>query len=147
MYVTKKKGLFSALILCLSVAVYAQSGYRPLSKGLAYKMLYDKKSGVSPGIGDYVEAHMYLYVDGKNIYNSRTAGQGQPVTFVLQEGAGADIQEAIMKMTAGDSISVLIPVDSMLAAGSQQYEWMRPNTGQKAEYLVKLLKVKPLNKK
>lgn len=142
---TVMKGLLSAICLCLSITVFAQGGYKQLPGGMAYKFLHDEKGGQTPGVGDYVEAHMYLDVDGNNVYNSRKVGEGNPVSFVIQEqSSGADIQPAIMKMTPGDSAAVLISIDSMLAAGSQQYPWMKPNTGQKAIYTVKVLSVRKL---
>lgn len=143
----KQSTVLSLLMLC-GVSAYAQSDYKPVTNAMEYKMLYDAKEGVQPITGDFVQAHMYLYVDGQKIYSSREVGERKPLGIVLQEAqSSTDIQEVIKLMSAGDSVSVLMNVDSMLQTGAQRYAWMKPGTGQKAEYIVKLLNIKQMSKR
>lgn len=138
------------LIIALSLyaaTTYAQQpgkdGFIQLPGGVAYNLAHDEKTGTPPGIGDYVETHMYVIVDGKMIYNSRQLTDNKPVSFVVQESkTKTDIQEVIKLMTAGDSAVIRFSVDSMLKSGIEQLPWMKPNTGQQATYLVKMTNIK-----
>lgn len=144
-----KQGIMIIAILCSSIAVMAQgNGYKQLPGGVSYKLLANEQGDNHPDYGDYVETHMYLNVDGKEIYSSRKTGEGKPVGFLMkQQATKTDIQEAIKLMTPGDSASVLLSVDSMIKAGSGKLAWMKPGTGQQAEYIIKLLRVKNISKK
>lgn len=137
------------MMVCAATAQAQQAGEAiPLPGGVAYKMLLDVQSDPHPRYGDYVETHMYVEVEGKSIYSSRKAGEGKPIGFVMQEPASkTDIQEVVKLMTPGDSVAIIMSVDSMLKAGGSSEPWMKPNTGQTATYIVKLLRVKPLQRK
>lgn len=132
-------------------SIYAQaqsSEIIQLPGGVSYKTLLDVPGEPKPRYGDYVEAHMYVDVDGKRIYNSREAGEGKPIGFLMQQPATkTDIQEVVQLMTPGDSVAIIMSVDSMLKAGGSPEPWMKPKTGQTATYVVKLLKVKPMTRK
>lgn len=146
----KKAILILAGIAALGFSAQAQTGGEviQLPGGVSYKMLLDTPGEPQPRFGDYVETHMYVDVDGKRIYNSREAGEGKPVGFMLQQPTTkTDIQYVVTLMTPGDSTAIMMSVDSMLKAGSPKESWMKPNTGQTATYTVKLLKVKPLERK
>lgn len=135
-------------LVLVTINIFAQDGYKELREGLWYKMLYDAPGGEKPITGDYVQTHMYLYVGGEKIYSSREVGKKEPLGVLLQEPQNnTDIQHAIKQMTVGDSMSVLMSVDVMLENGIQQYDWMKPGTGQKAEYIVKLLEMRPMAKR
>lgn len=143
-----KQGLFALMMICAVHAQGQQTETVQLPGGVAYKMLLDTPGEPKPRYGDYVEAHMYVDVEGKRIYNSREAGEGKPIGFLMQQPASkTDIQEVVQLMTPGDSVAIIMSVDSMLKAGGSPEPWMKPNTGQTAAYIVKLLKVKPLERK
>lgn len=119
-----------------------------LPGGVAYRILYDKPGGTTPNKGDYIEAHMYVNVDGQEIYNSRQINDGKTVSFVMQPtGHKTDIQEVIKLMTPGDSAIIVFSVDSLLKTGVEKLKWMKPNTGQKAKYFVKMIAIKPFGAK
>lgn len=119
-----------------------------LPGGVAYKMLLDVQSAPKPMYGDYVETHMYVEVEGERIYSSREAGEGKPIGFLMQQPTTkTDVQEVVKLMTPGDSVAIVMSVDSMLKAGGPAERWMKPNTGQTATYIVTLLKVKPMGRK
>ncbi len=143
-----KQGLFALMMIC---GIYAQAQHSEtiqLPGGISYKVLLDAPGEPMPRYGDYVEAHMYVEVEGKRIYNSREAGEGKPIGFLMQQPASkTDIQEVVKLMTAGDSVAIIMSVDSMMKTGGQKEPWMKPNTGQTATYIVKLLKVKPMTRK
>ncbi len=143
-----KQGLFALMMICAVHAQAQQTETVQLPGGVAYKTLLDAPGEPKPRYGDYVEAHMYVEVEGKRIYNSREAGEGKPIGFLMQQPATkTDIQEVVQLMTPGDSVAIIMSVDSMLNAGGNPEPWMKPNTGQTATYIVKLLKVKPLERR
>ena len=145
-----KKAILISGIIISGFSVYAQKAGETiqLPGGVSYKMLLDAPGEPKPRFGDYVETHMYVDVDGSRLYSSREAGEGNPVGFMLQQPTTkTDIQYVVTRMTAGDSVAIIMSVDSMLKAGSPRESWMKPNTSQYATYTVKLLKVKPLERK
>lgn len=143
-----KRGLFALMMICAVHALGQQQETVQLPGGVAYKMLLDVPGEPKPRYGDYVEAHMYVDVEGKRIYNSREAGEGKPIGFLMQQPTTkTDIQEVVQLMTPGDSVAIIMSVDSMLKAGGSPESWMKPNTGQTATYVVKLLRVKPMARK
>jgi len=143
--------LFLTGLVTLSIAANAQKsmpatkGFTQLPGGVEYKMAYDKPGDIKPVNGDYVEAHMYVQVDGEIIYNSRQVNENKPVSFVMQEPKSkTDIQEVIKLLNAGDSVVIKFSVDSLLKSGVDQLQWMRPNTGQKATYFVKMVNIRQM---
>ncbi len=143
-----KQVLFALMMIYAVHAQGQQTETVQLPGGVAYKMLLDAPGGPMPRYGDFVEAHIYVEVEGKRIYNSREAGEGKPIGFLMQEPASkTDIQEVVKLMTPGDSVAIIMSVDSMLKAGGQKEPWMKPNTRQTATYIVHLLKVKPMARK
>lgn len=151
MYDRMKKTVILIAIFTYNVSLYAQapaSGFIQLPGGVEYKMLKDVAGDVTPKNGDYVESHMYVEVDGNLIYNSREVNENKPVSFLMQEPKSkTDIQEVIKLMSAGDSVVIKFSVDSLLKTGIQKLDWMKPNTGQKATYYVKVSSVRQLGKK
>lgn len=144
-----KKILLIAALAATGIEAQAQKDNKTvqLPGGVSYTMLLDVPGEPKPRFGDYVETHMYVDVDGDRLYSSRETG-GQPIGFLLQKPTTpTDVQYVITQMTAGDSVAIVMSVDSMLKAGGPVESWMKPNTGQTATYTVKLLKVKPLDRK
>lgn len=143
-----KQGIFALMMVC-GANVQAQTTDEViLPGGVAYTMLLDVQSEPKPAYGDYVETHMYVEVEGEQIYSSREAGEGKPIGFLMQQPTTkTDVQEVVKLMTPGDSVAIVMSVDSMLKAGGPAEHWMKPNTGQTATYIVKLLKVKPMGRK
>ncbi len=146
------KGIvFLTGLVLLSVFAYAQKampatkGFTQLPGGVEYKMAYDKPGNITPKNGDYVEAHMYVQVDGEIIYNSRLVNENKPVSFVMQQPKSkTDIQEVIKLLSVGDSVVIKFSVDSLLKSGVDQLKWMKPNTGQKATYFVKMANIRQI---
>lgn len=144
-----KQGFLALMMMC-SMNIYAQQGNQTISLpgGVSYQMLRDVASEPMPEYGDYVETHMYVEVEGKRIYSSREAGEGKPIGFMMrQPDTKTDIQEVVKLMTPGDSVAIIMSVDSMMKATGFAEPWMKPNIGQTATYIVKLLKVKPMGRK
>lgn len=145
-----KKSTLAIFPLVMGLASYGQSPekYTVLPGGVEYLLVKDAPGTLTPANGDYVETNMHLAVDGRIIYNSLQANGGKPIGFMLSPSASkTDIQEVIRLMSAGDSVIVRLSVDSMIKAGSPKLDWMKPNTGQKAVYMVKMLNVRPMGKK
>lgn len=135
--------------ICLMTTVsYAQDSAVQLPGGVSYKMLHDEPTTINPAIGDYVETHMYVHVDGQKIYSSREVGEAKPLGFVIEKTpTKTDIQEVVKLMTEGDSAVIYMSIDSMLKIGTPKLDWMKPNTGQKAAYTVKMLSIKQMGRK
>lgn len=140
--------LVSSIFANAQNGISKNDGFIQLPGGVSYKLLYDEKGGVNPRYGDFVETHMYVQVDGKMIYSSREVNDAQPVSFLMQKPtSNTDLQMVIKLMTPGDSVVAMMSVDSMIKSGVQKLDWMKPNTGQQATYIVKMLSVKPINQK
>lgn len=145
----KRLSTLTVLVLC-GVFANAQQmpptkGFTQLPGGVEYKMAYDKPGDIQPVNGDYVEAHMYVEVDGEMIYSSRSVNEGKPVSFVMQEPKSkTDIQEVIKLLSEQDSVVIKFSVDSLIKSGVDQLKWMKPNTGQKATYYVKMIQIKQM---
>lgn len=143
---------FSLLMVLVANIVAAQTSnkYTRLPGGVSYHIAYDATGDAKPEVGDFVETNMYLFVDSNMIYNSLVSNDAKPISFVITESPSkTDIQEAIKHITPGDSVLIRMSVDSMIKAGSPQLDWMKPETGQHATYVVKLLTLrrkKDLNK-
>ncbi|MCB0696858.1 MAG: hypothetical protein KDC07_05810 [Chitinophagaceae bacterium] len=144
------KMILTALVISSTAAIAqkpmpATKGFTQLPGGVEYKIAYNKPGTLNPKNGDYVEAHMYVEVDGEMIYNSRQVNENKPVSFVMtQPKSKTDIQEVIKLLSEGDSVVIKFSVDSLIKSGVDQLRWMKPNTGQKATYFVKMVQIKQM---
>ncbi|WP_276131726.1 FKBP-type peptidyl-prolyl cis-trans isomerase [Polluticoccus soli] len=139
-------------VAMLSVAVLGfgacKSGgsYKKTKEGLEYNIIKDEKGDRKPIVGDVVAMHITIrYKDDKTdtvLLRSRDINSGQPAEFVLgpAQFKGA-WEEGITMLTAGDSASFRVPVDSIKkASGGQMPPFMKD--GQKIQYDVVLVSVK-----
>lgn len=127
-------------------ACKSKGGYQKTKDGLEYNIIKDEKGDKKPAVGDVVAMHITIrYKDDKIdtvLLRSRQINNNQPAEFVLGpaqfKGAWED---GIKLLTAGDSASFRVPVDSIKkASGGQMPPFMKD--GQKIQYDVVLVSVK-----
>lgn len=144
--------LLSSLLIATGISVFAQKGANTSSKGfvkmpggMEYKIIKDAPGDVYPDYGDYLEVHLNTVAADSVIFDTRSAmDNGEPAPLQLQKSPfKGDLMEALRKMTAGDSAQVRISVDSLLAAGVPEAEWMKKGVGQQLVYNVQVVTVTP----
>jgi FKBP-type peptidyl-prolyl cis-trans isomerase FkpA len=120
--------------------------YKKTKEGLEYKIIKDEKGDRKPAVGDVVSMHITIrYKDDKTdtvLLRTHEMNAGKPAEFVLgpAQFKGA-WEEGITMLTAGDSASFRVPVDSIKkASGGQMPPFMKD--GQKIQYDVVLVSVK-----
>ncbi len=121
-----------------------ENGYTKIEAGTDYKIIVDAPGDVYPDYGDHLELHLNAVVDDSVIFDTRSAMNGDPAPLQLQKSPfRGDLLEALKQMTAGDSAQVRLSVDSLVAAGAPSAPWMKPGTGQKLVYNLKVVSVTP----
>jgi FKBP-type peptidyl-prolyl cis-trans isomerase len=139
-------------VALLGVAIFSlnacksNGSYKKTKEGLEYRIIKDEKGDKKPVVGDVVAMHITIrYKDDKTdtvLLRSREINANQPAEFVLgpAQFKGA-WEEGITMLTAGDSASFRVPVDSIKkASGGQMPTFMKD--GQKIQYDVVLVSVK-----
>lgn len=114
------------------------SGITP--RGLDYNFHTDVR-GASPKPGDMISVHITTRTRDSVVFDSRMANNGLPVTFPLKATSfNGDLSEGLAMMSAGDSTTFSILVDSIIAAGQRQQPWMR--NGEKVHYTIVMAEMK-----
>jgi FKBP-type peptidyl-prolyl cis-trans isomerase len=120
--------------------------YKKTKDGLEYRIIKDAKGDKKPAVGDVVAMHVIIrYKDDKTdttLFESRKMMNNQPVELQLTPSPfKGDWMDGIMMMTAGDSASFRVAIDSLRkSAGGELPPFMK--NGQKLEYTVVLASVK-----
>lgn len=142
------KAILSLVILqvLFSANTFAQSpDVQKTSGGLEYRLIVDKPGDQHPKVGDYVTMHLKSTLGDSVLYNSRELNNDKAVTFQLMKPSyKGDLTEGIMALTPGDSAHIYIPVDDLIKSGSPKLSYMKQGVGQKLEYRVVLVSVKPM---
>ncbi len=146
----KKIGVFVLAVITANT-IYAQSktaeGYTKLPNGLEYKMKYDAPGAVKPKVDDQLKVHIRMSLDDSLMMDSKKDNGGNPVEFALTEPMyDGDFISALMLFTPGDSGSVAVPLDKLLAEMKKKDPNMQlpPNFNNKKylRYDVQLVSVK-----
>lgn len=117
------------------------SGYKKTSSGMEYMMCRNNKTTLNAKEGDFVDIHIHTKYNDSLIFDSRVNNNGKPVSFPLNKPKfNGDLSEALMMMSAGDSMIVLVPVDSIIANKQKTQPWMKP--GGKITYVISMISVK-----
>lgn len=139
-----KRLIIMSAALLATAAAQAQTtpGFTRTAKGLEYK-IYNDQPGATAKVGDMIEIHIVNRVGDSLLFNSRAMNNNQPVQFQLQAPTFAgDVSEGFAMLGAGDSAVLLMSVDSLQKTGSQLMPFMKPGTGQKIVFEVKMMSVK-----
>jgi len=133
--------LLSATILTLNSC---SDGYKKTPGGLEYKIVKDEK-GATANVGDYVELNMVArYKEGKMdtvLFDSWEMNNHTPMQFAVPAPAfKGDISEGFVKLSAGDSAIIKVPVDSLSKQAGVRLPAFMKNGG-KVWYYVKMIKV------
>ncbi len=108
---------------------------------MEYKMYRDNKTTTNAKETDFVELHIHTKYNDSLIFDSRANNNGKPVSFPVNKPRfNGDLAEALIMMSAGDSMIVKVPVDSIIAAQQKTQPWMKP--GGKVTYIISMISVK-----
>lgn len=147
----KKTTLLLAAVLALSTTAFSQSkkdSYTSIDGGMKYKMIKDVKDGPVAKLGDHIQLHLITKVEDSLIFDTRAAMNGEPAPFQIgNPQSKIDLNHLFTRLSAGDSVIVKIPVDSMIAAGVPQAPWMKANSNQELVYYIQMVSVKSQEQK
>ncbi len=120
--------------------VYA---YKKLNPQLQYAFIINKPTKVHPQEGDQVMLNMQSVCNNRLMYNTAQAFKGKPAIYgVAKPSFKGDLIEAIMEMTAGDSIVCLVDADALFKnSKSKKPDFIK--SGDKMQYFIKLVSIKP----
>ncbi len=119
----------------------APGGFMTTATGLQYKVVTHGTGTRHAQKGDRLEMHIHVYKNDSSLFDSRAMNAGKPVPFQVQEPAfKGDPIEGFMKMVAGDSAVMRLPVDSLIKQNKQMMPGMK--AGDMLVYHVVLVSVK-----
>ena len=117
--------------------------YKKLNPQLQYAYIINKPTKIHPQEGDQVMLNMQSVCNNRLMYNTAQAFKGKPAIYgVAKPSFKGDLIEAIMEMTAGDSIVCLVDADALFKnSKSKKPDFIK--SGDKMQYFIKLVSIKP----
>ncbi len=117
--------------------------YKKLNPQLQYAYIINKPTKIHPQEGDQVMLNMQSVCNNRLMYNTAQAFKGKPAIYgVAKPAFKGDLIEAIMEMTAGDSIVCLVDADALFKnSKSKKPDFIK--SGDKMQYFIKLVSIKP----
>lgn len=102
------------------------AGFTKLPSGLLFKVVKNGAGKQNPAIGDHLEMHIKVHIKDSTMFDSRKMNGNKPVPFQVQPPSfKGDPIEGFMKMVAGDSAVMRLPVDSLLKQNKQMMPGMK----------------------
>ena len=102
------------------------SGFTKLPSGLLFKVAKHGTGTKNPAVGDHLEMHIHVHIKDSTMFDSRKMNASKPVPFQVQPpNFKGDPIEGFMKMVAGDSAVMRLPVDSLLNQNKQMMPGMK----------------------
>jgi FKBP-type peptidyl-prolyl cis-trans isomerase FkpA len=115
----------SALLICnlAEAQKTKQPAFTKLKSGLEYSIVKDVKGTKTANDGDFVIMHLQRKGNDTLQFDSRSMNNNEPVPYPIQPAAfSGDPVEVLKLLTAGDSVIIRIPIDSLRKAGMQMPE-------------------------
>jgi FKBP-type peptidyl-prolyl cis-trans isomerase FkpA len=114
-----------------------------INSKLQYVFIEDKPGKVHPQEGDDVMMRMIAICNNRFMYSSAQVNKGKPGAFSISKAAfEGDIADALMLMTAGDSIICMVDAKSMFDYSKKKMpDYIKP--GDKIQYNIRLVSIKP----
>lgn len=134
-------------ISVLALSSCSNNSFQKTKDGLEYKIIKDEKGTQKPAVGDIVQMHLHIhYSDAKTkdtvLFDSRKMNNNQPVEFPVMPAAfKGDWPEGITMLTAGDSATFKVSIDSIMKMGQGTLPPFMKK-GEKVTYDVVLVSVK-----
>ena len=117
--------------------------FTKINPKLQYVFIEDKPGKVHPQEGDDVMMRMIAICNNRFMYSSAQLNKGKPGAFSISKANfEGDIADAIMLMTAGDSIICLADAQSVFEFSKKKMpDYIKP--GDKVQYNIRLVSIKP----
>jgi FKBP-type peptidyl-prolyl cis-trans isomerase len=95
-------------------------GYKHLASGIDYKIVKDAKGKKTANNGDIMLVHMLWKANDSVHFDSRITYNDQPFPYQIGKPQfPADPVEVLKMLTEGDSVVILVPVDSFKKSGQK----------------------------
>ena len=117
--------------------------YKKINPNLSYAFIVNKPTPKHPQEGDQVSLVMQSVCNNRQMYSTYIAFKGKPGVYgVTKPAYKGDIIEAILLMTAGDSIVCLTDADALFKNSKTKLpDFIK--AGDKVQYFIKLVSIKP----
>lgn len=141
-----KYHLTAVILLFVTTLSSCKTGdYQSTKSGLQYKVHNSqKKAGKKPVVGDMILIHLVVKTEKDSLlsssYDPMGMSAGKPIQVeVRKPESQADLMEAFMMLSQGDSATILVNSDSIFSAGQQRPPFIKEH--EHIKYYVKLLEV------
>lgn len=141
----KKLVLFSFGFIATALSVSAQKesfianpitlgatvdGWTEVSNGLKFR-IWKHGAGKPPQVGDFVLLHTRARVGDSILFSSRLMNNNEPFELQIRPAQlpKFDLMEGFQLLTAGDSATFRLSLDTMLNLGAPQLPWMKKGAG------------------
>lgn len=116
--------------------------YKKLNQNLSYAFIIDKPGTIHPQEGDQISVNLRSVYGNTAMFNTFLAFKGKPAVYgVNKPSFKGDFIEAIMLMTAGDSMVCLVDADALYKnTNTKKPDFIK--SGDKIQYFIKLLSIK-----
>lgn len=117
--------------------------FTKINPKLQYVFIEDKPGKIHPQEGDDVMMRMIAICNNRFMYSSAQLNKGKPGAFSISKANfEGDIADALMLMTAGDSIICLADAQSVFEYAKKPLpDYIKP--GDKVQYNIRMVSVKP----
>jgi FKBP-type peptidyl-prolyl cis-trans isomerase len=117
--------------------------FTKINPKLQYVFIEDKPGKVHPQEGDDVMMRMIAICNNRFMYSSAQLNKGKPAAFSISKpNFEGDIADALMLMTAGDSIICISDAQAVYDYSKKKMpDYIKP--GDKVQYNIRLVSIKP----
>lgn len=105
------------------------NGWTEVSNGLQMRIWKDA-AGTPPTIGDFIQLHIRARVGDSVLFSTRQVNNNEPIEIqvVPPQQPQYDMMQAFTLLTAGDSATFRMPIDSAWKLGVPKSDWMKSGT-------------------
>ncbi|MGC4058497.1 MAG: FKBP-type peptidyl-prolyl cis-trans isomerase [Chitinophagaceae bacterium] len=106
------------------------NGWTEVSNGLQMRIWKDVP-GKSPQVGDFITIHTRSRVGDSVLFSSRVVNNNEPFELQVRPAQQPryDLMDGFQLLSAGDSATFRMPLDTILAMGAPMAPWMKKGAG------------------